>query len=207
MRKNCKLHERILIQFVYNGKWGIDDKGRIWRRINSIVRRRAEHPLGKGNVYLAVRAMVDGVCINGLAHRLVWQHFKGDIPNGFDINHKNGIKGDNRLRNLEPKSPSGNMQHSYSSGLRDQRGQRNPAATLTNSEVVQIRLLYSQGGITMEEIASQFGVTFQHVSRLVRGQQRTVQGGPIRSEDLRHASFERDPFTGRFTAFKLRKAT
>lgn len=34
-------------------------------------------------------------------HRLIWEAFNGPIPEGLVINHKNGIRNDNRLCNLE----------------------------------------------------------------------------------------------------------
>lgn len=37
---------------------------------------------------------------NFLAHRLVWEAFKGEIPEGMEIDHKNGERYDNRLCNL-----------------------------------------------------------------------------------------------------------
>ena len=35
------------------------------------------------------------------AHQWVWITFVGPIPNGYDVHHKNGIKTDNRIENLE----------------------------------------------------------------------------------------------------------
>lgn len=43
------------------------------------------------------------ICFNHkiwLAHRLVWEAFKGEIPEGMEIDHKNGERYDNRLCNL-----------------------------------------------------------------------------------------------------------
>ena len=34
-------------------------------------------------------------------HRVVWEHHNGAIPTGHLIHHKNGIKTDNRIHNLE----------------------------------------------------------------------------------------------------------
>lgn len=34
-------------------------------------------------------------------HRLVWETFVGEIPKGYDVHHKNHIRTDNRLENLE----------------------------------------------------------------------------------------------------------
>lgn len=44
-------------------------------------------------------------------HRLVVTAFLGPIPAKMWVNHKNGIKGDNRLENLEVVTPSENHCH------------------------------------------------------------------------------------------------
>lgn len=44
-----------------------------------------------------------------LTHRLVWEVFNGKIPENMLINHKNGIKNDNRLENLELVTHQENM--------------------------------------------------------------------------------------------------
>tara|TARA_B110000285_G_C14757095_1_gene437895 strand:+ start:172 stop:636 length:465 start_codon:yes stop_codon:yes gene_type:complete len=42
-------------------------------------------------------------------HRLVWTTFVGDIPEGFIIDHINGVRGDNRLSNLQCITQSQNL--------------------------------------------------------------------------------------------------
>lgn len=51
-----------------------------------------------------------------LAHRLVWIIFVGPTGNKI-INHKNGIKNDNRLENLELLTESENQKHAFATGL------------------------------------------------------------------------------------------
>ncbi len=46
-----------------------------------------------------------------LIHRFVWEAFRGEIPNGMQVNHRNGVKDDNRLVNLELVSNQQNQQH------------------------------------------------------------------------------------------------
>lgn len=43
----------------------------------------------------------DGTFKNVRIHRVIWETFNGPIPDGYEINHKNEIRNDNRLENLE----------------------------------------------------------------------------------------------------------
>ncbi|HHA2946403.1 TPA: HNH endonuclease signature motif containing protein [Stenotrophomonas maltophilia] len=53
-----------------------------------------------------------------LAHRVVWEAAVGPIPLGLQVNHKNGVKTDNRLCNLELVTPSENLRHAHRIGLK-----------------------------------------------------------------------------------------
>lgn len=208
MARISDLSERLLIALLASGELEIDAEGRVWRiasrrglktggsHIVPEKRRRAERKTPDG--YLQVRAVIDGKRLHTGAHRLVWQHFKGDIPPGHEINHRNGLKDDNRPGNLLCGTSGENVEHAHAGGLIDQYGQKNPAAKLTDNQVAQVRLAYSQGGHTQAQLAARFGISHQAVSKIVRGQRRPKQGGPTRDEDHRHAG-DQDPKTGRFT--------
>ena len=65
------------------------------------------------NGYLSVHLRNKGVERRASVHRLVAEAFIPN-PDGLrDVNHKNGIKTDNRVENLEWLSHSDNMKHQY----------------------------------------------------------------------------------------------
>jgi hypothetical protein len=85
--------------------------------------------------------------------------FVGDCPEGKEVNHKNGIKTDNRLGNLEYVTTSQNIKHSYVwLGRKRLVGERNPSAKLTIDQVRAIRAMRQQGE-TVPLITAQFGVS------------------------------------------------
>lgn len=50
----------------------------------------------KGNGYL----MISFNYVKLLAHRVIWEMHYGSIPEGYEIDHMNGIRSDNRIENL-----------------------------------------------------------------------------------------------------------
>jgi hypothetical protein len=45
------------------------------------------------------------------AHRLIWIYHFGTIPDGFQVDHKNAIRSDNHIENLQLATPLGNSQN------------------------------------------------------------------------------------------------
>ena len=45
-------------------------------------------------------------------HRFVFEAIKGDIPEGFEIDHKNEVKTDNRIKNLQLLTRNQNVEKS-----------------------------------------------------------------------------------------------
>jgi hypothetical protein len=82
--------------------------------------------------------------VNGrlwLVHRLVMHVFCGESSLG--VNHKNGIKDDNRLENLEYCTQGENVRHAISIGRKakpwDRRADKGPTAKFTWDDVRYIR--------------------------------------------------------------------
>lgn len=73
-------------------------------------------PQKQKNGYLVVGVNVEGKRKNLLIHRLVMAAFCGSQK--YQVNHKDGDKENNTLKNLEYVTASQNQRHSVSTGLR-----------------------------------------------------------------------------------------
>lgn len=73
----------------------------------------------KNNGYLKVHLYKNGVQYQPFIHRLVAETFLPKINGKTEVNHKNGIKTDNRVDNLEWCNRKENINHSLDMGLKN----------------------------------------------------------------------------------------
>lgn len=172
--------EEAIYPAVREGKLQIDQQGQIWRvGTKTVQRRRAEHqtPLG----YLQVRMMVNGRRVHASAHRLVWFHVNGPIPDGVTINHCNGNKADNRPMNLELATPAEQTHHALhilKRGRLSQAGEHNVMAKLTWEAVRDIRARRAMGE-PLKTIANAYGVTDRAISKVALRQRWVESPGAL----------------------------
>jgi HNH endonuclease/NUMOD4 motif-containing protein len=70
-----------------------------------------------GMGYHVVTLSKEGKCHTPKVHRLIASAFIRNIDNKPEVNHKNGIKTDNMVSNLEWATPSENVIHAHKTGL------------------------------------------------------------------------------------------
>lgn len=88
--------------------------------------------------YLSVSLTKDKKKKHFKVHRLVLSAFVG--ISDLQTNHKDGIKSNNYLNNLEYCTNSENVKHAYKSGLAiGLKGDKNPASKLTDEIIKNIR--------------------------------------------------------------------
>jgi hypothetical protein len=127
-------------------------------------------PHKKPNGYLAIDIQRSQRRYRSYVHRLVWEAFRGVIPNGLEINHKNGDRVDNRLANLELVTRSANMLHCFQSlspSLKRRHGETHHKAKLTADDVKKILGLY--GTISAPKIAKMFAVSKTAIHYIAKG--------------------------------------
>lgn len=94
-------------------------------------------------------------------HRLVLSAFEGPMDRSFDTCHNDSNRTNNRIENLRWGTRAENMQDAAKIG-RTNKGERNPKAKLTKTQVKEIR----QDNRTQKAISIDYGVGQDVISRI-----------------------------------------
>ena len=146
----------------YEGLYEVSNFGRVkalnYRRSK---KEKLMSPSGSGR-YLHVGLHRGGERKHYSIHKLVLQAFLGN--SNLSVNHINGIRTDNNLKNLEYCSHRENIKHAIDTGLRDGKGEKNIKAKLTIGIIRNIRK--NKFNLTVSEFAACYGVFISTIYKI-----------------------------------------
>lgn len=85
--------------------------------------------------------------------------------NGYDIDHINGIKTDNRVSNLRAVPRSENLKHNYELGFRGS----NYIHTFSDKERNLIMIDHKEKGLSIKKISLKYGYSRYFIHQVLKG--------------------------------------
>ena len=169
----------------FEGKYQVSNKGRLkslsregisrnGRRYHKPERILKTNPNTSGYLSTTVDNGVDSSGRRKVAvlhlHRLVAELFVSNEHSKPEVNHKDGVKTNNDVSNLEWVTPSENVKHAFDTGLAvAKKGiDANRAKIRTTEEVQSIKNEFYQGA-TARDVGSNHGLSPTEVSAIVKG--------------------------------------
>lgn len=117
--------------------------------------------------YEQVPLYIEGKHKTVLVHRLVANTFLPNPNNLPEVNHKDGIKSNNKVNNLEWVDRKGNCNHAIQI-LGKGKGELSGTSKLTNYQVLEIKNLLDKQ-VSLTEIAKIHNVTIHAIFRIRHG--------------------------------------
>ena len=157
----------------YEGFYQVSDMGRVkslkrkvrkWDGFRTISERILKPDENK-NEYLCIVLYKKGKSKSYFIHQLVMFVFKGSCPEGYEVNHKKGIKHDNRARKLEYVTHSENQKHAYRIGLqKPSQNQKNAASNFCKTSKGMIQYWESRKRkVNQYDLQNNFIKTFNSI--------------------------------------------
>ncbi|MNX23722.1 NUMOD4 motif protein [compost metagenome] len=155
-----------------NGNYSVSNLGRVRtnkhyvnhhtgsRVVNERIRPLQKHNQGYSIVTIGIKG-------SKLVHRLVASAFIQNPNNLEFVNHKDGVKTNNHVDNLEWRTRQYNEDHAFSTGLKNSTGSSNQMAKLVEDNIIEIR--QNKLGLSTKNYSDKFNVDVATINRIKKG--------------------------------------
>ena len=157
----------------YEGLYEISSLGRLkrilkYRKFRNYQEKILKPSKDKDGYFRTTLTAKNKVRKNVIIHRVVALNFIINHKNKPCVNHKNGIKSDNNLHNLEWCTVKENNVHAIRLGLAGQSsGEKHHMSKLTKNQVVNIIDLYSNKKYSQRKLSDIFNISQTQISRII----------------------------------------
>lgn len=149
----------------HEGRYAVSNRGRVRNIFGAIKAQRYDkYGYPRLNLFKGDKTKLEIRHV----HALVAESFIGSRPEGREVNHKNGIKDDNRLENLEYVTRSENIRHAFAMGLKKKGHMAGSKKVSYSLEQVLKGLQLHCRGFAWTECERRTGVNRQYLSRTRR---------------------------------------
>jgi NUMOD4 motif/HNH endonuclease len=173
MQTDCLLNEEWQPVVGYEGYYTVSNLGRVRSEQRYVTNNKDGGKRLVRSLILKQQKDINGyfvVCLYTSQKRkvcrvsiLVAQAFVGPRPIGLDVCHNDGNRANNLASNLRYDTRKGNMADALAQGTTC-KGEKHGLSRLTEHQVRWIR----QDPRTLDTIAHEYGISFQHVSQIKR---------------------------------------
>lgn len=158
-------HDQLISKFLKDPDYQIESDGTVKKRI------RKKDPKFKKPIFKKVGYLKDTgyivICYQNKhlkLHRIIWAKFGGSLSSKLVINHKDGVKTNNSIDNLEMVTQSDNVKHAFKFLKIKQ-----PRAKFSWNQVEDIRKNYGSEEYTRKKLSERYQVSGSTIDRIVNG--------------------------------------
>lgn len=149
-------------EILFAKKYKIDEYGNVFSKGN----KKWQSTTKQGYKRISL-VCDDGKTRKFLVHRLVALTYLPNPENKPEVNHKDGVKYNNHVDNLEWVTRDENMKHAFSTGLNNNEGENNGRSILSKEDVIDI-YMKALDGARVIDLSKEYSVSNSCISDIMK---------------------------------------